>query len=608
MKGDFTRFTFRPQNHYSQVLLQQGRGTLDADHNEQTDIVRHRIETEAVDVIGACGAPVHDPGFAITANGNSLLIGAGRYYVDGVLVENEEQVDVGEQPHLPPLAGEPEFAPGVYLAHLVVSDRHLTFIEKPAIRETALGGPDTATRVQTIWQVKLLPVRDEATTCASEPEEWTQLLQPSPARLRFYTPEPEPEADPCVIPPSNGFRGFENQLFRLEILNSGVLATAPDTPNAATYVYSHDNGSIVARWLNKSGNEITVSSTGRDDVLGFAAGNWIELTDDTRELNGLPGLLVQVTKVEGAVLTIDPGAETVDFDDFQPNPRVRRWDGHGTVAAIPTPDAPDGAHELEGNVRALFSGGPFTTGDWWACAARTGTGQIEFGKEPEPPAGTRYHRCKLAVLRLEDGQWTVVEDCRTLFPPLTELPSGTPAADPGVHVVNITTADEKTSLHNDSFLSAGQLAEGVAIHCDADVESGTLEGKPTCLVSLDLPFPANKLDRELWGDAVVGTVPLTLSGTATASGSTIVWKPNSASQQWLTGRLVSVLKELHVTQLLVHLRLRGRFVYQLGEPLVNVDGEAFGLLGDAGRLNAVFKSGDGRRGGDLELWFRLRPA
>jgi hypothetical protein len=35
------------------------------------------------------------------------------------------------------------------------------------------------------------------------------------------------------------------------------------------------------------------------------------------------------------------------------------------------------------------------------------------------------------------------------------------------------------------------------------------------------------------------------------------------------------------------------------------DGEAFGFVDSTGQVDAHFLSGDGRRGGDLELWFRL---
>ena len=65
MKADTTRSTFKQTKHYTGVLMQQGRVQLDADWNEQIDITGHRIETETVDVIGKCGAPMHDAGFHI---------------------------------------------------------------------------------------------------------------------------------------------------------------------------------------------------------------------------------------------------------------------------------------------------------------------------------------------------------------------------------------------------------------------------------------------------------------------------------------------------------------------------------------------------------------
>ena len=43
MKGDFTRDTFDRTKHYSRVLMQQGRVTLDADWNEQTAILLHYL-------------------------------------------------------------------------------------------------------------------------------------------------------------------------------------------------------------------------------------------------------------------------------------------------------------------------------------------------------------------------------------------------------------------------------------------------------------------------------------------------------------------------------------------------------------------------------------
>ncbi len=52
MRGDFTRWSFDPAKHYHGVLKQQGRVDLDSDWNEQNEITAHRIEAEAIDVIG----------------------------------------------------------------------------------------------------------------------------------------------------------------------------------------------------------------------------------------------------------------------------------------------------------------------------------------------------------------------------------------------------------------------------------------------------------------------------------------------------------------------------------------------------------------------------
>ena len=126
MKGDFTRDTFDPQKHYSSVRMQQGRVQVDADWNEQQDITDHRTETETIDVIGPCGGPWHHAGFHLvpqvadlTADeqarpenqnpppltlGGDFYISGGRYYVDGILCENDGIVPYSRR-RSPPRAG-----------------------------------------------------------------------------------------------------------------------------------------------------------------------------------------------------------------------------------------------------------------------------------------------------------------------------------------------------------------------------------------------------------------------------------------------------------------------------------------------------------------------
>src|SRR6266699_237149 len=90
MKGDFSRLTFDPLKGYTRVLMQQGRVQLDADWNEQVSILLHYLQNLAKDLIGPYGGPIDNPGFAITADEfENFGIGAGNYYVDGMLCRVE---------------------------------------------------------------------------------------------------------------------------------------------------------------------------------------------------------------------------------------------------------------------------------------------------------------------------------------------------------------------------------------------------------------------------------------------------------------------------------------------------------------------------------------
>ncbi|NJP10280.1 MAG: hypothetical protein HC866_13060 [Leptolyngbyaceae cyanobacterium RU_5_1] len=442
MKGDFSRYTFDPNHHFSAVLMQQGRVQLDADQNEAKAIQQHRIETEAIDVIGHCGAPAIAGGFLIglSASGNDLTISAGRMYVDGILCVAGEPATYTTQPDYPDpdftaptdgLARRLALANGTYLVYLDVWQRHITALEFPRMREVALGGPDTATRTKTIWQVKLLPVQvptGDGVTCTSQFGEWDSLTAPSDASLNAHTQRPPDSTDPCVVPPTAGYRRLENQLYRVEIHQPGALGTA-------TFKWSRDNGSVVTPWLNQSGDELTVGSIGPDEVLGFGPGHWVELTDDTRELKGLPGTLVRLKKAEGQVLTIDPATatDTVDRADFPRNPKVRRWDipsdktpADFVVQVLPTND---GWIPLEGGIEVKFAAGNYKTDDFWLIPARTATGEIEWPPytvpnttpTPQPPLGVQHHYCRLALVQVTNGALEFLQDCRCVFPSLCGL-------------------------------------------------------------------------------------------------------------------------------------------------------------------------------------------
>lgn len=252
MKGDFTRFTFDPRKHYSGVRMQQGRVLLDSDWNEQADIFDHRCEIEAKDIIGRSGCPADDAGFGIVTNIGDLtaeeqnrlteedkagiealdpgnfLITAGRYYVDGILCENEQAVMYTEQRHEPELLpvrssekGEISFPYFPYIVYLDVWKRHVSVIEDPEIRETALGGPDTTTRIETAWQVRaFMPTLEVPFNSCINVSEHIPALSNGRLTVDLTTPAAA-KASKCSMAPRGGYQGLENRLYRLEIHDSG---------------------------------------------------------------------------------------------------------------------------------------------------------------------------------------------------------------------------------------------------------------------------------------------------------------------------------------------------------------------------------------------------
>ncbi len=166
MKGDFSRDTFNLKKNFSRVLMQQGRVLLDADWNEQSAILLHYMQTLAADLIGPHGGPgdSFSINFSKDEEGNpkeDLTISAGHYYVDGILCENEKMfngkpVSYFNQPNYHADGDKlPDFP---FLVYLDVWERHITCFEDQSLCEVALGGIDTTTRSQVVWQVKLRPL------------------------------------------------------------------------------------------------------------------------------------------------------------------------------------------------------------------------------------------------------------------------------------------------------------------------------------------------------------------------------------------------------------------------------------------------------------------
>ena len=459
MSGDYSRWSFDPRRHFGAVLMQQGRVQTDSDWNEWAALVLRRLQAGSLDGIGRAVVPRETPdGFRVQAAGGALTIGRGRIYVDGLLVENHGEDPREWDPHLAeqrgtaatpytaqPYLPEPPAVPagGPHLVYLKVWQRELTAIEDPSLIEKALG-VDTTTRLQTVWQARVLPNVGEAVTCATDLEDVPGFLAaepPAAGRLTTGSADVATDPDPCLVPPSGGYKGLENQLYRVEIHTGGDLAGA----DRATFKWSRDNGTVASRVTEiPAPDRLVVESVGRDDLLRFSDGDWVEITDDHRELAGLPGELRRIQTgggVDDATRTIrlaaplPGGAFPVDAQGHTTpgrNTRIRRWDQHGRVldadgnlvvdldasgadGTIPVADSPTRI-ALENGVVVTFDldpgSGRFRTGDYWLFAARTADASVEI-LEDAPARGIHAHYAKLALVTLPDAE----TDCRTLWPP-----------------------------------------------------------------------------------------------------------------------------------------------------------------------------------------------
>lgn len=714
MSGDYSRLRFKPDKHYHAVLRQQGRVDLDADWNEYVDIEDRRWRAKTIDVVGRCGVSAETPdAFKIGISGEELTVGPGRIYVDGYLAENH-----GATPAFDPALEEDygtapltvALRPTVRsLVYLDVWRREVTHIQDPELVEAAVN-VDTTARYQTAWQVRVLALgsSSEDVTCSTPltaNEGWEDENYVSGARLTASTVAVVPESDTsCLIPPTGGYRGLENHLYRVEVHSVGEASVGVK--------WSRENAHVVARVLEIKNGRTTlkVDSLGRDEILSFKNAGWVELLRDSDELDRRSGVMCQVEVDAINQALIVAALDSTKFPDGvvdgNDHLRVIRWDQSGqdvTSAGVIDLTADKPSVVLEDGIEVTLEGlSEARVSDYWCFAARTADADVE-PFEKAPPHGIHHHYCKLAIIE-SDG---TIHDCRPQFPALTTLTSlfyvsgdgqeaipgdvlpkpiqigvangsypvagalvtltvtvgggtltqgsasgpslilptdaaglvscewklGTAplsqqvearladgthlpvrfnamATQPGgielgLHVKDVVVA--RRTLGNDTEITAAELARGIEIVCDGEVVSASVNNKPVCCVTLHLPFPLSTADQELWGNTVIGYQSVELAAVVSDKKTRVVWRPTDDSAEWLRRRLFKTLRDRDLDpRLLAHLTLKGNFIWSENAPPFYLDGELFGVLVEKQPTTGVtFPSGDGRRGGDLNMWFWL---
>jgi hypothetical protein len=642
MKGDFSRIRFNAKKHYTAVLEQQGRVSLDADANEQCAIDGYLSSTETVDVIGEYGAPANDAGFAVTVSGKEILIGAGRYYVEGLMCENtQDNLAYGNQRHLlnpspadSTMLGELAQNGGAIQVSLQVWQRLVTALDDPCLREPALGQADTTARLQTVWRVVAAYSApghgDPSLDCCTQMYHPGRLLPlihlvPVPGAMGAMTSGGTTDCS-CQPIPAAGYQGLENQLYRIEIHQPGEATQA-------TFKWSRENGSVVAAVLSISGTTVGVDSLGPDANLGFQANDWVEISDDTSlfgQTPNQPGTLYQILSIDrtGPSITLTTPAVSVDPTR---NARVRRWDQSGSSAGSKgIPLAANTWQTLENGIQVNFGPGAYKSGDYWLIPARAASGQIDWpsdGNVFQSPNHVAVFNAPLACIHWDTTtKQATVESCRRIFSPLTDLVP--PVTPPALHITNY-------SWQNDDITTLDALLySGLTLTLDA-APTGPVSGA-NFIVTIEAVNTSFSTDYDALAAGQMSPLNISILDWQTTVNTTtkqIAWGlPNTVlpgqSGVNLTdqsqSRYLSVVN--NINNLLgvlanfdlyprVRVKLPGRTIFaQSGNTQSFLDGQSFGQQAtrqDGKKTPCIslqMPSGNGDKASDFEGWFYLAPS
>jgi len=661
MYGDWSRIRFDPASHYLAVVKQQGRVDLDSDDLEQHAIDLALRRTINTDVIGLYGAPEGDAGFAIalTAGGSgfTITIGKGRYYLNGLLVDNPSDLDYDQQPYLIDPADNAaalfaqlaRAAAGATIGFVLQAwVRTATALDDPNLLEPALGGADTTVRLQTVWRVigTVIPAPTQTSTSGAQNDP-VSLLAPScqalynpPAavsRTGLLTASLAQSGSDCGCQPiaAAGYQGLENQLYRVEIHQGGDLTSA-------TFKWSRENGSVVTAITSASKGSaiLTVTSLGKDANLGFAAGQWVEISDDTflyGPTPNKPGVLCQIQGVNPATLQVTLSAPLPVNIDPNLNARMRRWDQSGAAASASGAPVSSNPTPLENGVLVAFSAGSYSAGDYWTIPARTASGGLLWPpngstEQAQPASFTRIFSAPIASVTVLPGDPNRrgspgyhLNDCRLLFPPLNALaPFVTP---PALHVSAI-------SWVNDDVMTVDSLLQhGLSVTFDAAPANAwgggnfevTLE--PPLLSDVSGSYETIVTAFSAIGETNLGTdvflrtvFDLDPPQGVTVSSDQAVWlspvtdaNSRTATTLWLVlNTALGWQNPLGFAR--VRVRLDGGAVFATGAAgNLYLDGQTFGVgatrASDGGpRVDLPLPSGHGAKVSDFESWFYLAPS
>lgn len=167
MYADVTRDTFDPDKPEGRLRFQQGRAPLDAELNEQADLLRAAVQRLAGDVHGPYWGPgfvpwldesIPPPGLLASLDlpGGRVTVGPGAYVVRGRAIESR-----ADRTFPFPADRVPEPAERLVLA-LEVVERPVLPYEDPTRLDPAFGTWDGASRSELAWTLRAIAAPQKA--------------------------------------------------------------------------------------------------------------------------------------------------------------------------------------------------------------------------------------------------------------------------------------------------------------------------------------------------------------------------------------------------------------------------------------------------------------
>jgi len=436
MTGDFSRpYDVLADDNFSGVLYQQGRVFLDTDGNAQTRITNSWQDTAGLDVIGAgvaavpAGLPDSFKIDAASIAGNEVTITVlpGRVWADGMLVKLEETPPINRTADylLPPVQNPPwdvnSIANGVRDAVILEVWREAMngFQLPDLLIEPALGGPDTTERVHTAFDFRLL--RLEAGDSCDNLEDKLDDDFANKGKLTVTLQPPVNIPGDCPIVEGGGYTGFEHNLYRIEIAETGGGPVA--------FKWSQFNGGLVGRGLfDAATHRVTIKA----NLQAIITSGLTQFYLETREYDAARGRW-RVTY--GAPVTLNNDNELVlpNAATFGAIPAAgtqvffRLWNDIRPVTDFPVGPNPV---ELQDGIMLQFEAnavGKYVSEDFWTFVVRAGEiSNPQTLINAAPPEGIHFHRVPLAILNWDGSQDLTsaegtIDDCRHPFQSLTRL-------------------------------------------------------------------------------------------------------------------------------------------------------------------------------------------